>query len=246
MGLKVILEGSKLPVCVIYRVLTGQKKEESAGDDWMCRDAVWTDECPQYFHKGDDTDFVTLNMFGMVYFDDILVYSRDYPAHLDHLRQVLQVLRFESFLIHLKKFTFTKNYVVFLGFIISDQRVFIDPSKYHGSDYQVHQKGDFFYGPWLRNEHSKPSNNTSPRPLLCGYEISNNPSKLLAMRPTQVLVEYFVNRVISSPSCKKLNEARRYYSAYDLEFYALVQSLLHWRHYLIHREFILYTDDDSF
>jgi len=31
----------------------------------------------------------------------------------------------------------------------------------------------------------------------------------------------------------------------DMDFYALIQTLKHWRPYLIHREFILYTDNDS-
>jgi hypothetical protein len=30
-----------------------------------------------------------------------------------------------------------------------------------------------------------------------------------------------------------------------MEFYALIQTIKHWRPYLIHREFILYTDHDS-
>jgi hypothetical protein len=30
-----------------------------------------------------------------------------------------------------------------------------------------------------------------------------------------------------------------------MEFYALIQTLKHWRPYLIHREFILFTDHDS-
>ncbi|KAH7571078.1 hypothetical protein JRO89_XS05G0249300 [Xanthoceras sorbifolium] len=44
---------------------------------------------------------------------------------------------------------------------------------------------------------------------------------------------------------EKLNETRRKYSAYEMEFYALIQTLKHWRPYLIHREFILFTDHDS-
>ncbi|KAF5448338.1 hypothetical protein F2P56_028883 [Juglans regia] len=44
---------------------------------------------------------------------------------------------------------------------------------------------------------------------------------------------------------EKLNEAHQRYSAYDMEFYALIQTLKHWRPYLIHREFVLYTDHDS-
>lgn len=35
MALENVLQGSKLPVCVIQRVLAGQKKEEVGGDDWL-------------------------------------------------------------------------------------------------------------------------------------------------------------------------------------------------------------------
>lgn len=44
---------------------------------------------------------------------------------------------------------------------------------------------------------------------------------------------------------EKLNEAKQKYSTYELEFYVVIQALRHWRHYLIQREFILYTDHDS-
>lgn len=36
--------------------------------------------------------------------------------------------------------------------------------------------------------------------------------------------------------------ARTCYSTYDVEFYAIVQAVKHWRHYLAHKEFILFTD----
>ena len=35
------------------------------------------------------------------------------------------------------------------------------------------------------------------------------------------------------------------YSTYDVEFYAVVQVVRHWRHYLFHREFIFYTNHDA-
>ena len=41
---------------------------------------------------------------------------------------------------------------------------------------------------------------------------------------------------------EKLNDARKNYSTYDLEFYAIVQALRHWRHYLVPQEFVLFTD----
>ena len=44
---------------------------------------------------------------------------------------------------------------------------------------------------------------------------------------------------------EKLAGARPRYSTYDVEFYAIVQAIKHWRHYLVHREFILFTDHDA-
>ncbi|KAH9716064.1 Endonuclease [Citrus sinensis] len=41
---------------------------------------------------------------------------------------------------------------------------------------------------------------------------------------------------------EKLNGTKAHYSTYDVEFYAVVQALKHWRHYLIHKDFVLYTD----
>ncbi|WZZ34677.1 hypothetical protein YC2023_018078 [Brassica napus] len=44
---------------------------------------------------------------------------------------------------------------------------------------------------------------------------------------------------------EKLAGARGRYSTYDVEFYGIVQSIKHWRHYLVHKEFVLYTDHDA-
>ena len=41
---------------------------------------------------------------------------------------------------------------------------------------------------------------------------------------------------------EKLNDARRKYSMYDQDFYAIVQALKKWRHYLMPKEFVSYTD----
>jgi hypothetical protein len=44
---------------------------------------------------------------------------------------------------------------------------------------------------------------------------------------------------------EKLNEVRKNYSTYDVEFYAIVQALRHWRNYLVPKEFVLFTDHIS-
>ncbi|GKB80584.1 putative reverse transcriptase domain-containing protein [Tanacetum coccineum] len=44
---------------------------------------------------------------------------------------------------------------------------------------------------------------------------------------------------------EKLNDARRMYSTYDNEFYAIVRSLDTWRHYLLSNEFVLFFDHEA-
>ncbi|XP_024156009.1 uncharacterized protein LOC112163992 [Rosa chinensis] len=45
---------------------------------------------------------------------------------------------------------------------------------------------------------------------------------------------------------EKLSEARQKWSTYDQEFYAMVRALKQWEHYLVQREFVLYTDHQAF
>eukprot|EP00253_Pinus_taeda_P001878 PITA_01878 len=43
----------------------------------------------------------------------------------------------------------------------------------------------------------------------------------------------------------KLNERTQKYTSYDKEFYAVVQALKHWRHYLLANEFVLFSDNSA-
>ena len=44
---------------------------------------------------------------------------------------------------------------------------------------------------------------------------------------------------------ENLNEAKKKYSSYDLELQALVQSLRKCRHYLLPKEFLVFTDNQA-
>ena len=44
---------------------------------------------------------------------------------------------------------------------------------------------------------------------------------------------------------EKLNDAKLRYSTYDKEFYAVVQALRHWCHYLLPKEFNIYSNHDA-
>ena len=70
-----------------------------------------------------------IGRFFVVYFDDILIYSRSFEDHEEHLKQVMRTLRSEKFYINLKKCIFMSPSVVFLGFVVSSKGVEIDPEK---------------------------------------------------------------------------------------------------------------------
>ena len=52
------------------------------------------------------------------------------------------------------------------------------------------------------------------------------------------------NRHVSYFS-EKMNETKRKYSTYAKEFYAIIQALKKWIHYLVPQEFVLYSDNQA-
>ncbi|KAK1602123.1 hypothetical protein QYE76_017166 [Lolium multiflorum] len=70
-----------------------------------------------------------IGKFVVVYFDDILIYSRNESDHTIHIRHVLQVLRDNQLYGNLEKCTFCKDKVIFLGYVVSKHGVEVDESK---------------------------------------------------------------------------------------------------------------------
>jgi hypothetical protein len=44
---------------------------------------------------------------------------------------------------------------------------------------------------------------------------------------------------------ENLNDTKRNYSTYDKELYAIIQALKKWRHYIVPKEFVLYSDNQA-
>jgi hypothetical protein len=65
----------------------------------------------------------------VVFIDDILVFSRSEEEHEEHLRLVLQKLREHQLYAKFSKCAFWLKEVSFLGHIITDGGIAVDPSK---------------------------------------------------------------------------------------------------------------------
>ena len=65
----------------------------------------------------------------LVFFDDILIYSKSYEEHLEHVKLVLQLLARDHWQVKLSKCIFAKRQVSYLGHVISQEGVSTDPSK---------------------------------------------------------------------------------------------------------------------
>uniref|UniRef100_A0A2N9HV25 RNA-directed DNA polymerase n=1 Tax=Fagus sylvatica TaxID=28930 RepID=A0A2N9HV25_FAGSY len=65
----------------------------------------------------------------VVYFDDILVYSKTLPEHVGHLKRVFELLREYKFYANTKKCSFATSQVGFLGYVVSAEGIKMDPNK---------------------------------------------------------------------------------------------------------------------
>ena len=70
-----------------------------------------------------------LRKFILVFFDDILVYSRDYESHVAHLTTAFQVLKDNQLFVKRSKCEFGVERIEYLGFVIARGGVATDPSK---------------------------------------------------------------------------------------------------------------------
>ena len=70
-----------------------------------------------------------IGKFVVVYFDNILNYSKTEAAHYNHVREVLAVLQANELYINLKKCSFLTDKLLFLGYVVNVDGIHVDQDK---------------------------------------------------------------------------------------------------------------------
>jgi hypothetical protein len=69
------------------------------------------------------------NSFLVIYLDDILIFNKTWEEHLEYIQQVLGTLRHHNLYANLEKFYFDMQRIQYLGYIVDEQGVHVDPTK---------------------------------------------------------------------------------------------------------------------
>uniref|UniRef100_A0A2N9IC59 Reverse transcriptase n=1 Tax=Fagus sylvatica TaxID=28930 RepID=A0A2N9IC59_FAGSY len=221
-----------------------------------------------------------MGKFVVVYFDDILIYSKSKDQHLTHLEQVCTALRKESLYANLKKCSFFTDKVIFLNFVVSSEGVSADPQKIKAivdwpEPKNIHEVRSFhglatFYRRFIRGFSTIMAPITdcmkqgefkwSKAATRAFEEVKRKMTEAPVMRLPDFTKLFEVECDASGVGIggvlsqerhpiayfsEKLNDAKLKYSTYDKEFYAVVQALRHWCHYLLPKEFVIYSDHDA-
>jgi hypothetical protein len=201
---------------------------------------------------------------------------------MKHLATVMQRLQQEKLLINMKKSSFMKTKLIYLGFVISSDKLRMDPDKVEviknwpspKSIFEVRSFHglDSYYQKFIRNfsgisalmmetvkkrhksfhwtEEAEQSFNLLKRkiteqPILVLLDFKMTFQVKCDARGFAIGESFSQEDRLITYFSKKLNEAKVKYSMYDKDFYAIIQALKKWRHYLIPKEFVLYSDNHA-
>src|SRR5215475_16147914 len=70
-----------------------------------------------------------LDDFAIVYIDDIMIYSRTFEKHIEHLKKIFQCLQEANLMVKFRKCKFCVPNIEFLGHVVGRDGLQADPKK---------------------------------------------------------------------------------------------------------------------
>ncbi|WVZ97169.1 hypothetical protein U9M48_042724 [Paspalum notatum var. saurae] len=213
-----------------------------------------------------------LDKFVVVFIDDILIYSKNEEEHKEHLRIVLTRLRGHKLYAKFSKCAFWLKEVSFLGHILSEKGVAVDPSKVESvlnwkQPESVTEIWSFlglagYYHRFIKDLSKTAKPMTSLTKKNAKYTWSPNceeafqslkrsltTAPVLAQpdvtKPFDVYCDASGNGLGCGSASRQLRKHEANYPTHDLELAAVVHTLKIWRHYLLGNTCHIYTDHKS-
>jgi hypothetical protein len=118
----------QVPIEQTYVWKTAFKSKEGLFE-WLVMPFGLTNTPTTFMRMMDDILRPFTNTFVVVYLDEILIYNKTWAEHLQHIQQVLHTLRQHKLYANLEKYSFGMDRVHYLGYIIDQHGVHVDPTK---------------------------------------------------------------------------------------------------------------------
>ncbi|GJW22444.1 RNA-directed DNA polymerase [Tanacetum coccineum] len=137
------------------------------------------------------------------------------------------VVYLDDILVYNKTFEEHQNHLLQLFKLLGQEKLYVDEKK-------IQAIRDTIVAPMIEVTRSK--------------HFTWNPQAQLAFEELKKIGIGVVLSQLGRPIAyfsEKLNDAKRRYTTYDKEFYAIIRALDHWQHYLISKELILYSDHEA-
>jgi hypothetical protein len=90
-----------------------------------------------------------IGLFVVVYFDDILIYSKSKKEHLEHLSVVFDALRVAQLFANMEKCISCTRRVSFLGYVITPQGIEVDRARLLPFGSGLHRRRSHKFGAFL-------------------------------------------------------------------------------------------------